>query len=277
MRLLGWLSAAHPFPLAMVLLLTLLVALASAGRELDVPRLALLLAAMLCSQLAIGWSNDYLDREQDALHQPSKPIPSGVLDARLMPPAIVVVLALALLAGVWLGSTPLLLLIAGTAAGLVYNFGLKATPFSPVPFVVGLALLPPFVWTALDIYRDELLVLYAVATPLAFAAHLANVLPDLETDRAQGRQTLAVTLGRPRTLGLIVVCLLLAPLVTIFSLAWLEYDELLLSATLAAYAILVSAGSWSTWRIPRRSNDVSLFRFLALGSVLFAAGWLASV
>src|SRR5690606_37823264 len=93
----GWAGAAHPYPLSMVLLLTALIAFASAAGTPDAPRLALLLSAMLFSQLAIGWSNDYLDRAVDALHQPWKPVPSGLVPERWMPPAILSALIVSLL------------------------------------------------------------------------------------------------------------------------------------------------------------------------------------
>jgi 4-hydroxybenzoate polyprenyltransferase len=87
-------------------------------------------------------------------------------------------------------------------AGLSYNLWLKGTHWSALPYVAGFALLPAFVWIALDSYRNDLLALYAVALPLTVAAHVANTLPDIETDQASGRRSLTVTLGRSRSLVL---------------------------------------------------------------------------
>ena len=213
----GWLAAAHPFPLTLVLALTALVGVASADGEPDAQKLALLLVAMALSQLAIGWSNDYLDRETDATHQPWKPIPSGLVDAKAMPLAIGIVLAGSLATGVLLGPVPLLLLIAGTACGLAYNLGLKDTSLSALPFVVALGLLPAFVWASLDVYVAEFLLLYAIGVPLALAAHVANTVPDIETDMAAGRRGLATVLGRGRSLGLIGVCMVVPPMLAVIS------------------------------------------------------------
>src|SRR5690606_6752040 len=119
-------------------------------------------------------SNDYLDREVDAVYQPDKPIPAGIVNPKRMPRAIGTALGFSLGLGWVLGLAPLALLIAGTASGLAYNLGIKATRLSPLPYIVAFAVLPPFVWSALDAYRESYLSLYAVGAPLALAAHLAN-------------------------------------------------------------------------------------------------------
>ena len=49
---------------------------------------------------------------------------------------------------------------------------------------------------------------YLVGLPLVPAAHIANVLPDVEADRASGRRNLAVIWGRRLTLRILASCLL---------------------------------------------------------------------
>jgi 4-hydroxybenzoate polyprenyltransferase len=279
----AWLAAAHPFPLTAVLLLTALVGVASADGEPDAARLALVLLAMALSQLAIGWSNDYLDRETDAVQQPWKPLPSGLIDARSMPRAILAVLAGSLAAGVLLGAAPLALLIGGTACGLVYNLKLKDTPFSAVPFVVGLGLLPLYVWLALDVYEDDFLWLYALGTPLALAAHIANTVPDIETDTVAGRRGLAVLLGRKWSVVLIVICLLLALMLFLnkalseLSDAASDWSWDVLGWVLLPYCVWCLFVAFFYARTESRDGDVWGFRFVALGGVFLATGWLAAV
>jgi 4-hydroxybenzoate polyprenyltransferase len=100
----------------MVVLLAALIGLASTDGDVAAGRLGLVLLAVLFSQLAIGWSNDYLDRESDAVYQPSKPVPSGLVDARRMPMAIGLALAGCLATGTVLGIETLPALAGGCAA-----------------------------------------------------------------------------------------------------------------------------------------------------------------
>ena len=273
----GWISAAHPFPLAMVLLLTVLIAVASSDGRPAGAGLALVVTAMLTSQLAIGWSNDYLDRDLDAVHQPSKPLPSRLVQARLMPPAIGVALVVSAGSGALLGVVPILLLAAGTSCGLAYNFWLKRTRFSAAPYVLAFTVLPLFVWTALHVYRDAYLALYGIAVALPVAAHIANVLPDLDTDRAQERRTIAVALGRTRAVALALACLL-APLpLTAVSALWLDYETSILIPTLLVYGLLTTATGACYTVVRGRAGDVWAFRCLTGAAVVFAGGWLASV
>ena len=261
----------------MVLLLTVLIAFASSDGSPDVGVLALVLVAMLTSQLAIGWSNDYLDREIDAEHQPTKPLPAGLVQARLVPPAVAAVLVVCAVAGVLLGAWPLLLLGIGTWCGLAYNLGLKQTRFSAGPFIVAFTVLPIFVWTALDVYQGDFLALYGIGMTLPVAAHVANVLPDLESDRAQGRRTIAVALGRTRSVALTMACQF-APLpLTALSLPWLQYDGGVLVPSLLVYVIVSAAAGGLYWLGTGRAAEVWAFRCIAVASVVFASGWLASL
>lgn len=274
LRLRGWIEAAHPFPLAAVLLLTLIVALASGeGREVDAGRLGLVLLAMLLSQLAIGWTNDYADRESDRRHQPSKPVAMGRVDARQMPFAITVALVGSMAFGVVLGVVPLLFLLIGTAAGLSYDLWLRQSRWSWLTYVVALAVLPPFVWAALDLYRDELLAGYAIALPLAPAAHIANVLPDVAADAASGRRNLTVIWGRGRSLWVLGICLVVPLGVVAASLVLIDYELAILGPGIAVYAALVGAAAGCY----RQRADSTAFKLVVAASVVFVGGWLAAV
>jgi hypothetical protein len=90
-------------------------------------------AAALAGQLAVGWSNDYIDRERDALSGRSdKPIAAGEIDAEAVRRAAIVAatacVPLSLLSGWRAGS------IHGAAvmAAFGYNVRLKSTAVSVV-------------------------------------------------------------------------------------------------------------------------------------------------
>jgi 4-hydroxybenzoate polyprenyltransferase len=270
----GLAQASHPFPIAMVVSLTVLLGVASGPA--DEGRLILASLAMLLSQLSIGWSNDYIDREHDALRQPEKPVPSGSVPAGLLPPITVAALVGSFAVGALLGAGVLILLIAGTASGFAYNLFLKRTPLSWTAYVVAFALLPPYVWAALDQFREELWWLYPPCAPLAVAAHVANTLPDVESDREAGHGGLVVRLGRQRALLLLFGSLALPPAAIMLTLLWLEYSAPLLGGALVAYGALVGLAA-ATYRTPGREAARRGFRLIAPAAVLLAVGWVAAV
>ncbi|HWC31018.1 MAG TPA: UbiA family prenyltransferase [Dehalococcoidia bacterium] len=276
-RALAWLQAAHAFPLIMVLALTALIGAASSDGDIDAGRIALLVLAMLGSQLAIGWTNDYRDRESDRVFQPSKPVPSGLVPAPWLPWAALIAVCASLAIGVTLGLAPLAFLVIGTAAGIVYDLGVKDTKLSWLPYLVAFAVLPPFVWTALGVFRDDFLWLYAVGAPLAVAGHIANVLPDLDTDAASGRTSVAVTLGRRRSLMLLGACVVAPGLLLLVTLPFVEYQWTILAATLVGFSVLVLGAALAYRGLPDRRAAVTGFRCVVVAAVGFATGWLAAV
>lgn len=272
----GLVAASHPFPVAMVVSLTALLAVVSAD-GVDAGTLALIALAMLFSQLAIGWSNDYLDRESDVVHQADKPIARGWVDPSTLVRGTLAALVASGAAGVALGGYALGLLVLGTSMGFAYNFWLKDTRLSWLPYVAAFAVLPPFVWVAVDAFRVEYWALYPIAAPLVVAVHIANALPDVETDRLAGRRGLVARLGRARSVFLLAACLTLPLIGIAFSALWLAYEVLVLALVVAAYSLLASAAVVVyTLRPDSASADVG-FRLVAAAAVILAVGWLAAV
>lgn len=106
--------------------------------------------AVLASQLAVGWTNDALDAERDAtVGRTDKPVASGAVGRR----------ATAWAAAVAAVACPLLALTTNPAAAfwltlalvsaLLYDWPLKATAFSVLPYAVSFGALPAFVVLAL--------------------------------------------------------------------------------------------------------------------------------
>jgi 4-hydroxybenzoate polyprenyltransferase len=274
----GLIQASHPFPVAAVVALTALIGVASAGDEFDVERLARVLSAMLLAQLVIGWTNDYVDREADARHQPSKPLPAGQANARLVPPLAAVAALGAVVMAATLGLVALTCVALGITSGLAYNFKLKATSLSWAPFVVAFCALPPFVWSGLGVWDGAFVALYPIALPLTVAAHLANALPDVETDHESGRSSFVVVLGRERTLRLLAALLALPIGLVVVSTRFVSYDGRALLAALVVYGTLL-AMVWFAYVTARgqRSSDVWGFRIIVAASLVFVTGWLLAV
>lgn len=188
----------HPFPVAMTVLAALLFAVIAARGAPPLGSLALLFGSVLLSQVAIASLNDYCDQRLDAATKPWKPLPAGLVAPPVAQGLAAICAPLALLCAAPLGPVALLAALVGTAAGLAYDVWLKGTVWSAVPFVVAFPVLPIWAWSAVAPADPRLLEGYLVGAPLVLGVHLADTLPDLEGDRAQGVRGLAHRLGPAR-------------------------------------------------------------------------------
>lgn len=273
-RAAGYVRLVHPWAVALVLLATGALALLAVWPELPVGRLVLVLTAMLGGQIAIGALNEWCDRAADAVRQPTKPIPAGLVSPagalRLSGAGLLLMLA----AGLWLGPPALLVLLIGTGWGLAYDVWFKRTPLSWLPYLGALPLLPYWAWLAMGRAEPRLLWLYPLGGLYVLAIHLAQTLPDIAGDAAQGERGLAVTLG-PRwskraiwgaALGSVALVLVGAALVSA------RPAPAYLAGGLAG-ALLIGG----LVRSRRRSLDDQLFKLLGAAAILLAGGWVLSV
>jgi heme o synthase len=190
---LALLRASHPEPAAAVTVVSGVLAL-STGR--GAAGAAAVAATLLASQLAVGWSNDALDAPRDRLvGRPDKPVAAGAISARTVAVAAVVAavatVALALLSG------PAAAVVAtvGLVSALLYNWPLKSTPMSVLPYAVSFAALPAFVVLGLPGAPRPPLWMVAAGGLLGAGAHFANTLPDLGDDERTGIRGLPHRLG----------------------------------------------------------------------------------
>jgi 4-hydroxybenzoate polyprenyltransferase len=189
----GLARACHPGPAAAVTtLVTALVAVAGWGPW----GTALTALAVLTGQLSVGWCNDAVDAARDAAAgRTAKPIVAGLVSARTVRVAAFAALAacvpLSLACGVVAGATHLL----AVAAAWVYNVWLKGTAASWAPYAAGFGAVPVFVTAGTPGDAQPAWWAVLAAALLGCAAHLANVLPDIEKDVATGVR------GWPQRLG----------------------------------------------------------------------------
>jgi geranylgeranylglycerol-phosphate geranylgeranyltransferase len=199
----AWQAAVvHPFPSALNALLVLALALLAGG---TLPAAAGLALSMLALQFAIGAANDVFDFEHDAATKPTKPLPRGLMSRTGA--SILAVLCAALALGLAFVYGPVVLLLAGLmlSAGLVYDAYLKRGPWAWTAFSVAFPILPLYAWYgASGLPPPHYQLLLPMAVLAGPALHLANGLVDLERDRAAGMDTLAVRLGRRRSVIVMV-------------------------------------------------------------------------
>jgi 4-hydroxybenzoate polyprenyltransferase len=176
-------------------------------------RCVLLCLAVLAGQASIGWSNDWLDAGRDrAVARADKPVVQGAVTPRLLRAAALAAAALAVVLSLLLGLVPGLLLLLLVASGWAYNAGLKRTPASGLPYLVGFGALPAGVVAAAPGAPLAPWWLVGAGAALGGAAHLANVAPDLEEDLATGVR------GLPHRLGAVASAVLGAALLGAASL-----------------------------------------------------------
>lgn len=267
----------HPFPVALNVVATVVLATIANDGAPSTPVLARLAAAMFCAQAAIGAANDYCDRDLDTQTKPYKPIVRGLID----PTSTIVLAAAFVIAAGALASTfgPLSVAAgaAGLAAGLAYDVRLKRSVLSPLPFMVALPALPIWVWVSLDHFTNELWWLLPFAPLAALAVHLSNTLPDLESDTRVGVRGLAHTMGLKANLTLAWGSFALALALAAALGLYLDYDwPFFLLGALPAAILLAAAMATYVVRPGPASLQIG-FGLIGIATACLAAGWLAAV
>ena len=199
--------SSHPGPSIAVTIVTVVLAI---GAQLEPWRVAVLGLAMLLNQLSVGWSNDWLDAARDrSVGRDDKPVALGLVSVAAVRRAAVMAAVASIALTVPLGWPAVVAHAIALASAWSYNVWLKNTALSVAPFVLSFGLLPAIVtlasaepvvapWWALG-----------AGALLGVAAHVANVLPDLEADRATGIHGLPHRLG-PRVSGAVIAVSLAA-------------------------------------------------------------------
>ncbi|MEV8215305.1 UbiA family prenyltransferase [Leifsonia sp. NPDC077715] len=192
-KVVSLLLASHPGPTVVV---TVIAVGLGIGLGYPPARLVLLALAILFGQLSIGWSNDWLDAARDrAVERTDKPAARGDVSVGTVRAAAFVALAVALALTLPLGIGALVVHAIAIASGWAYNLGLKSTAYSWVPFAVAFGLLPAIATLGQEQPAWPQWWVYAAGALLGVAAHVTNVLPDLEDDARTGIRGLPHRLG----------------------------------------------------------------------------------
>jgi 4-hydroxybenzoate polyprenyltransferase len=275
-RIWPYVALIHPYPVLMVVLATLGISLLAAGGRPEPGTLARLAGMILLSQICVGITNELHDLPLDRLSRPAKPLVSGA--ARPGPAAVIAwgSCAGSLGLGWGFGSLGLLYALLCTAAGLVYNYWLKGTALSWLPYALGFSLLPVWPFVALGRPGPSLATIVAVVLPASVALNLAQSLPDIESDGAQGVRSLAQRLGRRRVLpALWLACLLAIAMAIVTSLGAARPTPLLLAC--AVDLLLLGAMAARCQLRPGPKSWALTWKVVAAAMALLAVGWFAAV
>ena len=257
-----WLHAIRPktlFASVAPILVGSAVAQHESGFHLLTALIALAVALLL--QITSNLANDYFDFRKGADANrvgPLRVMQAGLVSARQMQIAIATTIGLAIACGLYLvyrGGWPIFVLgLLAVICAVAYTGG-------PYPLGYhGLGDLFVFIFFGLVgvagsayVQTRELTWFAIVASIpiacLATAIIVANNLRDIESDRAAGKHTLAVRLGRARTIReyqLLLVVAYLIPIILVFAAdipwAWLVVPASLPAAIPLAMAVQTSTG-----------------------------------
>jgi 4-hydroxybenzoate polyprenyltransferase len=247
-----------------------------AGRHQPAPgRLALLAGLLAANQYAAGALNDAVDVEADAAAGRDKPIPSGAISRRTVTLLALGSGAASLGFALALGPATLALAVVGLACAWSYDLWLKGTAASVLPFAVALPLVPLFGYGAAGRFPAVLWWAWPIGALAAIAVHLADSLPDVESDRATGVHGLAPRLGVGRAVALAAAAYALAGAIALVSgLVAGERRAALAGTALAAVLGLAALLAGARGGSARRRVG---YRLLLVGMVALALGWVAAV
>jgi chlorophyll synthase/bacteriochlorophyll c synthase len=191
-------------------------ALASGAMQLDTQTLWLtILGILLVGPLTIGFSqsiNDFFDRDVDALNEPTRPIPAGLVTPREAVLNFTVVALLAILVAALLpiiGGKNGLIILVMTFFGLILGAMYSMPPFefkrngligplsvglgyNLMTWMMGLLVFGPF--------KTEVFIVAFVNAFVASGLLIMNDLKSIEGDRALGLRTLPVMYGAKKAL-----------------------------------------------------------------------------
>jgi 4-hydroxybenzoate polyprenyltransferase len=204
---LGFIKACHPLPTIAVSLV-----ISAFGWSLGWTGLPLLavFVTILVGQLSVGWSNDAHDANLDArTRRTTKPTVAQDVSAQALWmaafTALLVSIILSWAVAGWLGGS---FHVFAILMAWLYNIKLSRTALSWLPYSLAFGVMPAFLSFGLN---DEPPTLWSVAVfaIIGVSAHLANAIPDVESDAAAGVRGIVIQLGARRS---IILCWLLLAL-----------------------------------------------------------------
>jgi 4-hydroxybenzoate polyprenyltransferase len=186
----------HPFPSALDGVVVAVTALLAGGGLAVAAGLGL---SMIALQSSIGALNDLHDAPADTGRLPPKPIPADQVSTRMARAVVVGGATIGLVLAAGAGPVVLALAVAVLAVGFGYDLLAKGTPWSWLPFAIGIPILPVYGWVgATGVMPDFFVALVPMAMLAGAALAIANARADLERDITAGSRSVATALGTER-------------------------------------------------------------------------------
>ena len=269
----GLVRASHPEPAVAV---TSVAGLLAWGVGHQPSGVAAVAATVLATQLAVGWANDWLDATRDThVGRADKPLTSGDVSRRAVGAAAVLAAVATGPIALTTNPTAALWITLALLSALLYNWPLKFTAASVLPYAFSFGALPAFVVLALPGAPAPPVWLVAAGSLLGAGAHFANVLPDLDDDARTGVRGLPHRIGPAWSRLAAATLLLAATAALVFGPAgapsWAGVTAIV------AAAVVLPAGWYASRASGRRgARPVAVFRAVMLVAVIDVALLVAS-
>ena len=227
-------------------------------------------------QFAIGALNDIIDAPADAGRRPPKAIPAGLVTIDRARTVVLICAVVGLGLAAASGPAVLLVAIAVLGIGFGYDIAAKGTPWSWLPFAVGIPLLPVCGWIGV---AGSLPAAFAILLPMAFLAGaalaIANARSDLEADVRSGTRSVATALGAERAWWIGAGLMATATAVGLLFMRpgwWSTATVGFVAAGTGVVAIGLLIGRAEEAGSRRRAWEVQ-----AIGTAIAATGWVAGL
>ena len=199
MKIMGLLKASHFGPTMLVVTITCILSLT----QFSIRDSIFIAFAILLGQFVVGWSNDLIDFPRDkAAGRIKKPLVAGTITEEALRISLGIALPSALIVSLLspLGVSGTAIHFIGLLSATAYNFKLKSTLLSVVPYIVSFGALPWAIYVAAGNTPPTWIVLGFILFASAF--HFLNVIKDLEADIDQKVMGLPQVLGRKRSIAM---------------------------------------------------------------------------
>ena len=195
----GLLKASHFGPTVLVVSITYLLS----RTQFSASDSLFIAFAILLGQFVVGWSNDLIDFPRDkAAGRIKKPLVAGTITEEALRISLGIALPSALIVSLLspLGVSGTAIHFIGLLSATAYNFKLKSTLLSVVPYIVSFGALPWAIYVAAGNTPPTWIVLGFILFASAF--HFLNVIKDLEADIDQKVMGLPQVLGRKKSIAM---------------------------------------------------------------------------
>ena len=199
MKVMGLLKASHFGPTLLVVTITCILSLT----QFSIRDSIFIAFAILLGQFVVGWSNDLIDFPRDkAAGRIKKPLVAGTITEEALRISLGIALPSALIVSLLspLGVSGTAIHFIGLLSATAYNFKLKSTLLSVVPYIVSFGALPWAIYVAAGNTPPTWIVLGFILFASAF--HFLNVIKDLEADIDQKVMGLPQVLGRKKSIAM---------------------------------------------------------------------------